>query len=89
MAKFFVGQRVKIIWSKYYPQYIGKQTRITSGLYEATNTYTGKKYFCYTVDIDPGFGPTPEQLEPILPGGHKPSEYSYEQLMDSLKEKVA
>lgn len=35
------------------------------------------------------FGPNEDQLEPILPEGAAPSVYTFQQLMDSLREVMA
>jgi hypothetical protein len=85
MSRFFVGQRVRVVRSDFYPQFVGREAVITEGLHACIKRSTGMTYYCYTVDLDPGFGPTADQLEPILPSGHRPSEYTFTELMDRCR----
>lgn len=100
MPKFFVGQRVRILYSKGWPELKGQEGRIVAvehpivwgpsagsegylvapdcwGTHKAPNNgLYGGNQFC----------PKPDQLEPILPEGHKAGDFSYEELLDHLKE---
>lgn len=96
MATFFVGQRVRILWVKQAKNAhkVGAEGRIV----EVNDCLLGP--VIYGLDSYPiqyvqkgltqyGYGFSAEQLEPILPEGHTPSVYSYEELMDKCREGVA
>ena len=76
MAKFYVGQRVRIKWSECWPELGGEEATIL-----AIGVLTGYSNNCIMLSVDawggiwspgPGqkggdcFAPLPEQLEPIL-----------------------
>lgn len=91
MAKFFVGQRVRVAWVRLAENshLIGSEGRITG-----INDYLPGPII-YALDSCPFkrdesgvYGFCAEQLEPILPEGHTPSIYSYKDLMDRCREGV-
>lgn len=102
MAKFFVGQRVRLV-SAVYPENNGAEGTITHmgswgdgdtlpnghrvrGPGHADVFVKWSRALNYTFSIA-GHGPCNSQrLEPILPEGAAPSIYSYQKLMDKLKE---
>lgn len=94
MVKFFVGCKVKKVRGKRNLGKTGRILFIDSNCIQGLNLEIAMDSPWIDNDdetrsiLNLGWG-KPEQWEPILPEGHKPSEYSYEQLMDSLKEKVA
>lgn len=97
MKTFFVGQRVRIVRvsDPANSSYIGRH-----GFIENIMVYEAWPDPLYGLDIVPivfrdgqegmgWYGIMSYQIEPILPEGHKASNLTYQQLMDSLKEKVA
>lgn len=102
MPKFFVGQRVRILYSLGWPELKGKEGRVALCNAENTNEKSptfGKLGYEVAPDVwgtqyaprpsSSGgaiFTPLGEQLEPILPEGHKAGDFSYEELLDHLKE---
>jgi hypothetical protein len=96
MSKFFVGQRVRIIGAGSFPQIIGCECRITKLDQVSLRIYDGgTDKGMVQVDMPPPGYPwmhlcvKPEWLEPILPEGSAPSEYTFQQLMDNLQEVMA
>lgn len=97
MSKFFVGQRVRIVRAKTAIECIGREGRIIGPLCVARNRKCGIwEGFPTEVDgighIDPegmSYVFRPEYLEPILPEGSAPSEFTFQQLMDNLQEVMA
>lgn len=99
MATFYVGQRVRIKWSRGWPEIAGQEGRIvsispdcgidgTSEWLVAPNiwgTAYAPRLGSHGADR---FAPNTAQLEPILPEGHKASEYTYTELMDRLRSGV-
>lgn len=100
MAKFFVGQRVRILHSENWPELAGKE-----GVVVGLNPDVSFDPRC-EVEVNPicwggrrapyrgrfganVFSPKREWLEPILPEGSTPSEFTFQQLMDSLQEATA
>lgn len=89
MAKFFVGQRVRIKYSIGWPELAGTEGRIVPPPTEmpAFENPHGREWACapdawggvpYQSPM-PGFNwfaPNEDQLEPILPEGHQPSEFT-------------
>lgn len=98
MAKYKVGQRVRIIWVNLpdNKHLIGVESHITSVTenvpWSDTSRYYGTDEPGYKLAVkicNEGRGYwTADQLEPILPDGASPSEYSYEELLEQLKEGV-
>lgn len=90
MSKFFVGQRVRII-----------DCRPASGrsLIGMETVITGDERGCWLLAVDwpstPGVRArvwkedAPDYLSPILPDGHRPSEYTFHELMDRCREGIA
>lgn len=96
MSKFFVGQRVRIVGSGSFPQVIGSECRITALDQESLGISDGViNKGMVQVDIPPPGYPgmhlcvKPAWLEPILPEGSAPSEFTFQQLMDNLQEVMA
>lgn len=97
MGTFFVGQRVRIVHSDHSPQVIGREARVIGSLEHVRNIYRGEEWDGYPIAVD-GIGSRNQHgnrfcfpsgyLEPILPEGHTPSVYSYEELMDKCREGV-
>lgn len=93
MAKFFVGQRVRVIRATYYPQFIGAESvvREIDGYVRSRNSDKPVRGLV-TLNIrspDPKYAflaYPPEDIEPIIPEGAAPSIYSYQKLMDKLRE---
>lgn len=95
MSRFFVGQRVRVKYVKNpcNSYLVGQEGRITE-VQDFTN-YGG--YVGYGLDIQPisldgsqgWIAFSGDQLEPILPSGHQPSEYTFDKLMDELRSGVA
>lgn len=102
MKKLFVGCRVRILWSSGWPELAGQEGRIvgTSSDLDATNVIEDVCEWLTAPDswgtpfapkVGRGGGnvfcPASEQLEPILPEGSAPSEFStFNELLNNLKE---
>lgn len=94
MAKFFVGQRVKVV-SSTKKENLGIEANIESFVFTAKGTKTrsgiplSRDCNCAIV-IDSGlrYAANTDQLEPILPEGNQPCGMSYEEMMQEFKEKV-
>ena len=94
MSKFFVGQRVRIVGADTAIECIGREARVIGVLHVAHNRKIGF-WEGLPVEVD-GIGHfnsrgwpyvlRPDYLEPILPEGSAPSEFTFQQLMDSLQE---
>ncbi|XQA74629.1 hypothetical protein ACM9XA_03570 [Xanthomonas sacchari] len=95
MAKFFVGQRVRVvkIYQPHNSHFLGQEGHVA----EVLNTPSGKRYgldfrpISHSIEdggvlVTSGFGG--EQLASIDPEGHQPCGESYEQLMDRLRSGV-
>lgn len=93
MTKFFVGQMVRIVRCSFHHHYLGREARITA-IGESAIDRSNGRLIHGTIQLDfvvDGYGracATADQLEPILPEGSAPSEYSFSELMDSLRETV-
>jgi hypothetical protein len=99
MAKFFVGQRVRILRSENWPELAGSEGRVVGFISEAD---IGDPRCEVRVAPDEWgsercpmrlgrngarrFAPPSSNLEPILPEGSAPSGFTFQQLMDSLQE---
>jgi hypothetical protein len=91
MAKFFVGQRVKIVGATISKRLIGTETRIvgfTNCAWNGIEYYSGWETQAIT-DDGAKFVAMDGQLEPILPEGAQPSEFSFTEIMDNLGVVVA
>lgn len=91
MGKFFVGQRVRIVAAMYSTCLIGTETRIIGF---TNNGWDGRSYYSGWVtsainNYGRNFVAKDGQLEPILPEGAQPSEFSFTELMDNLGVVVA
>jgi len=94
MAKFFVGQRVRIKWSKNWPELAGQEGVISGSLVNYPNSHEcgwpvspdswGSQNSPYSHPRDGRFAPGEDQLEPILPEGAQPLGYSFEQMMSEF-----
>lgn len=97
MAKFFVGQRVRVVHSDYVPECIGLEARVVGPLEHCLRS-SGEEWDGYPIEVD-GIGTRSPRggrlvfpssyVEPILPEGSAPSEFTFQQLMDSLQEATA
>lgn len=77
MSRFFVGQRVRIVRLVETTEFEGVETRI----------FRSHPKGWWVLD---GLGWCSEgNLEPILPSGHQPSEYTFQGLMNDLRSGVA
>lgn len=89
MPKFFVGQRVKVVDTSLieFAQFINTESRI-SEIKEFNECETGYGTEHCPVTIDRGVYIScwvEDQLEPILPEGHKAGDFSYEELLEHLE----
>lgn len=83
MSRFFVGQRVRILWSKNYPELIGEQGEIVaqeSGDPHPETGYIGDWVVapdCWGTHLVPGgknrFSPREKNLAPVYDGHEKTS----------------
>lgn len=91
MAKFFVGQRVRIKYSTTWPELNGTEGRIVDlndiSAEVAPDCWgtSDCPYPQYGADY---FGPYLYQLEPIVDDGSVPCGMSYEEMMQEFKEKI-
>lgn len=88
MAKFFVGQMVKLV-KAFDPKKVGKEGRILDIFCERQSTVAGWPVNCVCDWTEPGYADHTDRLEPILPEGAQPSEFSFTELMDNLGVVVA
>lgn len=88
MAKFFVGMRVRLVgseWLGFGPSPAGREARIIKKSAIGVNS---RRMFDWGLMAD-DYGyvqANSHELEPILPEGAAPSIYSYQELMDKLRE---
>lgn len=94
MTRFFVGQRVRVkyVIDKANNGLVGAEGVVTE-LQDFTSVggYVGYGLDIAGIKFVPGLGWvawSQEQLEPILPSGHQPSEYTFDKLMDELRSGV-
>lgn len=79
MAKFFLGQRVRLVKAR-YPENQGLEGRIVA-------LFPGEYPIDCQLDFGRpvrGHGTHTSKLEPILPSGHTASTESFQELMDRL-----
>lgn len=89
MANFFVGQKVRVNCD--FSEFHGIETRVV-GLQVAGWDDESGDYLGIQVDLVFEDGPVvfeSHELEPILPEGAQPSEFSFTELMDNLGVVVA
>lgn len=93
MSKFFVGQRVRIVGAGSSKFLIGEETRINEISVRAYCAEAGEQYIGHRTEAVNASGrlfvARESWLEPILPEGSAPSEYTFQQLMDNLQEVMA
>ncbi len=97
MAKFFVGQRVRIKWSVGFTELAGEEGRVIevgqfptvqgniADLVVAPDVWSSEWCPYYSCRR---FTPRAIQLEPILPEGQRPSGESFHELMSRLRSGV-
>ena len=99
MARFFVGQRVRIKWSALCPGLAGQEGRIVplpTHMVRFVNP-EGRPWAVapeawgapYRTNPGDWFGPYEEQLEPILPSGHAACDEDFKRDLDKLLEGVS
>lgn len=100
MAKFFVGQRVRIKFSKCWPELAGEEGRIIAIAPKGDATVPDERsdwivapdvwatHFAPFPGIHAGhiFAPNSDQLEPLLPSGHQAGDYSFQELMEQCRQ---
>ncbi len=95
MATFFVGQRVRILFSNHWPQLAGQEGRIVRQANGRVDVYGVRGAWvvapqCWNSEYPPygagHFAPHESQLEPILPEGHRAGDFSFSELMDKCRE---
>lgn len=89
MARFFVGQRVRVAWvtNTEFSHEVGKEgivEEIREGFFRTLYSLNNSPFVLIGART---FGFMEDQLEPIIPEGMQPSEFSFHELMDNLKEK--
>lgn len=88
MATFFVGQRVRVTRSDFHPELVGYEAQIIrEELLDSDEIWvlSGARYEDFYVEKRNASA----CLEPILPEGHAPSTYSFQELMDKCRSWVA
>lgn len=95
MAKFFVGQRVRVVGSTSFPQLVGTECRVRkldASAYVVAHDNHERGLVLTDILSPRGTGKhvafDDHQLEPILPEGQAPSEFSFSELMDDLMAKM-
>ena len=83
MAKFFVGQLVRLV-KTFHPENQGREARITEIFDECESCVAGWPVNCRTDGAIEGFYNHTDRLEPILPEGAQPLGYSFEQMMSEF-----
>ena len=89
MAKFFVGQRVRIVRAEFAFHLIGTESVVLGVNESFLSKHDGIFRHGYVrLDMRDGDGARffalPENLEPILPSGHTAGTESFQELMDRL-----
>lgn len=95
MAKFLIGQRVRIVWVNRAVNSgkVGLETHVVE-INDRVGDWTlyGLSGSPIHMEVEDGrmvwYGWSEDQLEPIIPGGAKPSTYSFQELMDKCRERV-
>ena len=98
MAKFFVGQRVRIVYSIGWPELRGKEGHVVGRELIDTGVHAGMEGYSVAPDVwgstrapvlgahgCTDFCACADQLQPILPSGAAPSEYSLTELLDECR----
>jgi len=92
MAKFFVGQRVRIVRTGFHPELLGREARIIEPFKECRSLAFGS-WSGWPLDLKTSDGKDivahEDALEPILPSGHTAGTECFQELMGRLNtEKV-
>ncbi|ACE75771.1 p31 [Xanthomonas phage phiL7] len=98
MKKLFVGCRVRILWSRAWPELNGTEGRIIDTA-EEVHTCGIRGEWVVHPDAWPteyapneegwtAFGPASDQLEPIQPEGAKPCGMCFERVMRGLTQQA-
>lgn len=91
MAKFFVGQRVRVVGAEIFTEVIGTSTTVTAVGVSAWNT-ARKCVESGMIQVSLRCPTEPDKrlafrdyfLEPVLPEGAQPLGYSFEQMMSEF-----
>lgn len=84
MARFFVGQRVRVVYAPAFPEAVGRETRISGPAYGES----ADQGYDWIVVIDgEEYAARSHSLEPILPEGHRAGEDGKCELLDELLER--
>ncbi len=91
MAKFFVGQRVRVkfVCRPENKVLVGLETVVADLCWMPTwdEPIYGVREKPIVFDFGEGWvGFSPDQLEPILPSGHRASDFSFHELMDKCRQ---
>ena len=85
MARFFVGQRVRFVASRYEigRKFIGQEARIVAAIPDPRIGINSE--FGVVFDSGATASVCAYQLEPTIPSGHQPAELTVEELLPFLK----
>lgn len=83
MAKFFVGQLVRLV-KVFHPENQGREARIVAFFDECESSVEGWPVNCIVDGANKGTANHTDRLEPILPEGAQPLGYSFEQMMSDF-----
>lgn len=91
MARFFMGQRVRVVscddtFDAAAMETVGKEGVVNE--FDCVNEADVGGMIGVTISGNPDWCYHPHEIEPITPEGHQPAEYSYTELMDRLKSGV-
>jgi hypothetical protein len=99
MSRFFVGQRVRIKWSDGWPELAGREGRISeraSGVPDVRGIIGDWRVApdAWGTHVAPtpstmggrNFAPSSDQLEPILPDGHRACDEDFKRDLDKMLE---
>ena len=73
MSKFFVGQRVRVVFADAMPETLGAEAVVTTTLFRA---YDGEMVHGISINGRDTYCARPSSLSPITPEGAQPSEYT-------------
>jgi hypothetical protein len=71
MSTFYVGQRVRVVRSRMFPEFVGRECVITEGPCIYYSRTLDCLYEGYTTSLHPQFGPRSDALEPIVDDGRQ------------------
>jgi hypothetical protein len=66
--KFRIGQKVRVIKSKFHPELIGEVITITGKREWHKSPFVAEKWFGYSVDLNFNYYPPEDYLEPVYDG---------------------